>query len=147
MLLNGITQLNLDDKGRLAIPSRYRDYLVSKCLGRMVITMNHENRLIIYPMFEWEGVEQKLSGLSDLKKAEAKIKRLYLGHAHDCHMDKNGRINIPPVLRSKAKLQKQIVLMGVGNKFEIWDTLSYEQEWENDEFDIEITDSLADLSL
>lgn len=146
-MLNGVAKLNLDEKGRLAIPSRYRDYLLQQCGARLIITLNNEQRLIIYPMNAWEEVEQKLSALSDFKPAEAKIKRLYLGHASDCNMDKNGRILIPPYLREKTKLTKQIVLMGVGNKFEIWDENRWAEEWESDELTIEMTESLESLSL
>jgi len=146
-MLNGVTKLNLDSKGRLAIPSRYRDYLINECAGRLVITMNNEQRLIIYPVSEWEIVEKKLSALSDFKKAEVYIKRLYLGHAEKSDMDKNGRITITPFLRNKANLEKEIVLMGVGNKFEIWDQASWTDEWESDELELEITESLEELSL
>ena len=146
-MLNGVNKLTLDDKGRVAIPSRYRDYLINECDGRLVITLNNEQRLIIYPMSAWEVAEKKLSALSDFKKAEAKVKRLYLGHAQDCNMDKNGRINIPPYLREKTKLGKQIVLMGVGNKFEIWEENNWIEEWESDDLGIEMTESLENLSL
>jgi transcriptional regulator MraZ len=146
-VLNGVAKLTLDDKGRIAFPSRYREGLMGECAGNMVMTVDHEDRLIIYPLYEWEKVEIKLQKLSSFKKAEAKIKRLYLGHAHDCKMDKNGRMTIPPYLREKTKLEKQVVLLGVGNKFELWDDSSWEKEWENDDSDIEITEELQSLSL
>ena len=146
-MLNGVAKLNLDDKGRMAIPSRYRDGLMDDCAGELVITVDHEHRLIIYPKHEWIAVEAKLQSLSSFKKQEAKIKRLYLGHAHDCQMDKNGRINIPPYLREKTGLDKQVVLLGVGNKFELWDEQNWQLEWESDEDDLELTDALEALSL
>ncbi len=146
-MLNGVTKLSLDDKGRLALPSRYRSGLIEQCDASLVITMDHEQRIIIYPGDEWEKVEVKLQQLSSFKRAEARIKRLYLGHAHDCQMDKNGRITIPPYLREKARLGKQVVLLGVGNKFELWDNESWVQEWESDEDDIELTQELESLSL
>jgi len=146
-VLNGVAKLTLDDKGRIAFPSRYRENLMDECGANMVMTVDHENRLIIYPYHEWEKVEIKLQKLSSFKKAEAKIKRLYLGHAHDCKMDKNGRITIPPYLREKTNLEKQVVLLGVGNKFELWDDESWEREWETDDNDIELTEELEALSL
>ncbi|MFK5895280.1 MAG: division/cell wall cluster transcriptional repressor MraZ [Pseudomonadota bacterium] len=146
-MLNGVAKLTLDDKGRIAFPSRYRENLMEECAGNMVMTVDHEDRLIIYPHYEWEKVEITLQKLSSFKKAEARIKRLYLGHAHDCKMDKNGRITIPPYLREKTKLEKKVVLLGVGNKFELWDDSSWEQEWESDDSDIEITEELESLSL
>jgi len=146
-MLNGVTQLNLDDKGRLAIPSRYREYLQDASDARLVITMSHERRLWVYPQTDWEPVEKKLSQLSDLNKAEAKIKRIYLGHAHEAVMDKNGRITIPPFLREKAQLLKSIVMIGVGNKFELWDEQKWNQEMDNDDWAVEITESLTSLTL
>jgi MraZ protein len=146
-VLNGVAKLTLDDKGRIAFPSRYRGSLMDECEGNMVMTVDHENRLIIYPYHEWEKVEIKLQKLSSFKKEEAKIKRLYLGHAHDCKMDKNGRITIPPFLREKTQLERQVVLLGVGNKFELWDDASWEREWESNDNDIELTEELEALSL
>lgn len=146
-MLNGVAKLNLDDKGRMAIPSRYRAALMADCEGELIITMDHEHRLIIYPRHEWCAVESKLQALSSFKKTEAKIKRIYLGHAQDCQMDKNGRIVIPPYLREKTGLDKQVVLVGVGNKFELWDEHSWQLEWEDDDDGLELTEALEELSL
>lgn len=145
-MLNGVAKLTLDDKGRLALPSRYRESLMDECGGNMVMTVDHESRLIIYPQHEWEKAEIKLQKLSSFKKIEAKIKRRYLGHAHDCKMDKNGRMTIPPLLREITHIDKQVVLLGVGNKFELWDEASWEKEQENDD-DFEFTEELEALSL
>ena len=92
-MLNGVAKLTLDDKGRIAFPSRYRESLMDECAGNMVMTVDHEDRLIIYPLYEWEKVEIKLQKLSSFKKSEAKIKRLYLGHAHDCKNDNTSLFN------------------------------------------------------
>lgn len=146
-MLNGVAKLVLDDKGRIAFPSRYRESLMDECAGNIVMTVDHENRLIIYPQHEWEKVEIKLQKLSSFKKVEARIKRLYLGHAHDCKMDKNGRTTIPPLLREITHLDKQVVLLGVGNKFELWDDISWQKEWADDSSDIEFTEELENLSL
>ncbi|WP_198266297.1 division/cell wall cluster transcriptional repressor MraZ [sulfur-oxidizing endosymbiont of Gigantopelta aegis] len=145
-MLNGVTKLNLDAKGRLAIPSRYRERLMEDCAGHLVVTLDTEKRMVIYPHNEWRDVEAKLVGLSSVNKAAVRIKRLYLGHATDCDMDKNGRINLPPYLRSKTGLDKQIVLVGIGNKFEVWDEESWNREWEDDE-ELELTAELESLSL
>jgi len=136
-VLNGVNKLNLDAKGRMAIPSRYRERLMDDCNGHLVITLDTEKRVVIFPYDEWQDVEAKLVKLS-MSKAAVRIKRFYLGHATDCDMDKNGRINIPPYVREMAGLDKQIVLLGMGNKFEVWD----EQSW-NDEMH---TDDALDLS-
>lgn len=146
-MLNGVTKLSLDVKGRLAIPSRYRDRLVNECAGRMIVTVDHERRLVIYPLNDWKVAEAKLEQLSSFNKASVKIKRLYLGHANECDMDKNGRINLPSYLREITGLDKQIVLLGVGNKFEVWDEKAWNKEWESDENELELSEELEALSL
>lgn len=146
-MLNGVTKLNLDVKGRLAIPSRYRERLMDDCSGRLVITLDPERRMVIYPYNEWKTVETKLVNLSSMNKAAVRIKRLVLGHASDCDMDKNGRINLPSYLREKTGLDKQIVLVGIGNKFEVWDEESWNREWEETEEELEIPEELESLSL
>ena len=144
-MLNGVTKLNLDVKGRMAIPSRYRERLMDDCAGHLVITLDTQKRLIIYPHNKWKEVETKLANLP-VNKAAVRMQRLYLGHAADCDMDKNGRINIPPYLREITGLNKQIVLLGIGNKFEVWDEDSWNREWEDDE-EIELPAELESLSL
>ena len=146
-MLNGVTKLNLDAKGRLAIPSRYRERLQEDCAGRLVVTLDPEKRMVIYPYNEWKAIESKLVNLSSMKKAAVRIKRLVLGHASDCDMDKNGRINLPSYLREITGLDKQIVLLGVGNKFEVWDETSWVHEMEDDEDELEIPEELESLSL
>jgi MraZ protein len=144
-VLNGVTKLNLDAKGRMAIPSRYRERLVDDCAGHLVITLNTEKRVVIYPHHKWKEVETKLANLP-VNKAAVRIQRLYLGHAIDCDMDKNGRINIPPYLRERTGLDKQIVLVGIGNKFEVWDEDSWNREWDDDE-ELDLPLELESLSL
>lgn len=145
-MLNGVTKLNLDAKGRLAIPSRYRQSLLEDCAGHLVVTLDTEKRMVIYPYNDWKEVEAKLVKLSSVNKAAVRIKRLYLGHATDCDMDKNGRINLPSYLREIGGLDKQIVLVGIGNKFEVWDEDSWNREWQDDE-ELELSEELESLSL
>lgn len=144
-MLNGVSKLNLDAKGRLAIPSRYRDRIMEDCAGRLVVTLDQERRMVIYPYNEWKVVEAKLVALP-ISKMAVKLKRLMLGHASDCDMDKNGRINLPSYLREKNKLDKQIVLVGIGNKFEVWDEESWNLEWDDDD-ELELPQELEALSL
>lgn len=146
-MLNGVTRLSLDVKGRLAIPSKYREQLLEECEGRLVVTVDHERRMVLYPLNEWKLAEEKLEALSSFNKAAVRIKRLYLGHASECELDKNGRINLPPYLREITGLDKQIVLLGVGNKFEIWDEETWNKEWESDEDELELSAELESLSL
>jgi len=144
-MLNGVSKLNLDAKGRLAIPSRYRERLMEDCNGRLVVTLDQERRMVIYPYNDWKEVEAKLVNLS-ISKAAVKLKRLILGHAEDCDMDKNGRINLPSYLREKNNLTKQIVLVGIGNKFEVWNEENWTDEWDDEE-ELELPEELEALSL
>ncbi len=144
-MLNGIHKLNLDAKGRMAIPSCYRERLMDVCAGKLVITLDTEKKVVIFPHNEWQKVEAQLVNLS-MSKAAVRIKRLYLGHATDCDMDKNGRINIPPYLREVSGLTKQIALVGMSNKFEVWDDISWEQEMADDD-DLDLSPELQLLSI
>ena len=144
-MLNGVSKLNLDAKGRLAIPSRYRERLMRDCAGRLVVTLDAERRMVIYPYNEWIEVEAKLVKLP-ISKAAVRLKRLILGHAEECDMDKNGRISLPSYLRDKNNLAKQIVLVGIGNKFEVWNEENWDDEWDDEE-ELELTAELEALSL
>ena len=116
--------LNLHSKGRLAIPTRYRDELVRAAQGHVVITVNpvdQDHCLLLYPLPEWEEIERKLVKLPTLNAATRRLQRLLIGHATELELDGNGRILLPPPLREFAALDKAVVLIGQGNKFEIWD--------------------------
>lgn len=121
-MFRGITSLNLDAKGRLAVPARYREQLLHQCDGQLVITINHEARcLSMYPLDVWEEVENRLIKLPSLAPVTQRLKRLLIGHATDCEVDGNGRVLVPPPLREYGELTKRVTLVGQGNKFEIWD--------------------------
>ena len=123
IMIRGATLINIDSKGRLAIPGRYREELVERCDGRLVVTINNtsEHCLWLYPLDEWEKVEAKVVELSSYNPSHQKLKRFILGYASDLEMDKSGRILLPALLRKFAKLDKSSYLVGQGNKFEIWD--------------------------
>ena len=125
MLFRGANTLNLDTKGRLAIPTRYRERLRDICNGKLIITVDRDYCLLLYPLPDWEVIECKLVNLPNLDKRTRRLQRLLIGHASDCDMDANGRILLPPPLREFAELNKRVVLIGQGNKFELWD----EQTW------------------
>jgi len=123
-MFRGVNALNLDSKGRLAIPTRYRDELVRAAQGHVVITVNpvdQDHCLLLYPLPEWEEIERKLVKLPTLNAATRRLQRLLIGHATELELDGNGRILLPPPLREFATLDKAVVLIGQGNKFEIWD--------------------------
>ncbi len=120
-MFRGVSTLNLDAKGRLAIPTKYREGLLRESEGRMVVTIDTTERCLwLYPLSEWEAIERKLVALPSLDAAAQRIKRILIGHASDCELDAAGRVLLPAPLREFADLQKRIVMIGQGNKFEIW---------------------------
>jgi MraZ protein len=119
-VFRGVNTVNLDSKGRLAIPTKYRDQLVSLCEGQMVVTVDRDGCLLLYPLPEWEEIERKLARLSSFQKQTRRLQRLLIGHATECEMDGNGRILLSQPLREFAGLDKAVVLIGQSNKFEIW---------------------------
>jgi MraZ protein len=112
-MFRGASAINLDDKGRLTIPSRYRHALMADCSGQMVCTIDvNQPCLLLYPLPEWEVMERKLQPLSDMIPQERRLKRLLLGYATECEMDKNGRLLLSSPLRQRAQLEKPIMLVG-----------------------------------
>ncbi|NKF52355.1 division/cell wall cluster transcriptional repressor MraZ [Shewanella sp. WXL01] len=152
-MLRGASAINMDAKGRIAIPARYRESLRSQHEGILVVTVDISDPcLLIYPLHEWEQVEDKLKRLADTNPKQRVFKRKLLGYAQDCEMDSHSRIVIPPTLRQYAQLEKKTMLVGVSNKFELWDEASWQQKLADDEALIEQMDfsqdpSLADFSL
>jgi len=124
-MFGGVTQLSLDAKGRLAIPARYRGGLMSFCEGRLIVTVDPSKCLLIYPQPAWEPIEQKLNNLSSFNPKIRSLQRLLVGNASDVEMDTTGRILVSPPLRQFAGLSKDVVLVGQGAKFELWD----EEQW------------------
>lgn len=126
-MFRGIAQLNLDSKGRLAVPARYRDALAERCAGHLVITADADRCLLIYPLPDWEIIQQKLEGLSNLDPRVRELQRRLIGFAVDTDIDGAGRVLIPPALRQFAQLDKSVVLVGQGRKFELWSEDGWQQ--------------------
>jgi len=125
-VFRGVATFNLDAKGRMAIPAKFRKHLDVCCEGRLVVTIDHSDHCLqLYPLPEWEQVEEKLAALPSLNPQVRKLKRMLLGYATECEMDSNGRILLPAKLREFAVLDKSVVMIGQGNKFELWN----EQTW------------------
>ncbi len=149
----GIHVINLDAKGRMSVPSRYRTRLQEDVSGHVVLTIDTEERcLLLYPRSIWKSIETKIEALPSFNKATRRIQRLLIGHATELELDGNGRILLPPLLRDYASLDKRIVLIGQGKKFEIW----AEDQWNDSreawlkeglQSDAEIPEQLQDLSL
>ena len=126
-MFRGVAQLSLDSKGRLAVPSRFREALLVRCAGRLVITADFDECLLIYPLPDWEPIQQKLMGLSSLNPRIRDLQRQLIGYAEDIEMDAAGRVLVSFALRDFASLQKNVVLVGQGNKFELWDKEKWDQ--------------------
>lgn len=129
-MFRGISALILDNKGRIAIPTRYRERLYERSQGRLVFTVDTEDPcLLLYPLDEWEQIERKLQDLPRYNTHARRIQRLLIGHAEDVEMDSNGRVLIPQALRKHLDVEadKHITLVGQGRKFELW----REQLWES----------------
>lgn len=125
-MFRGATLVNLDSKGRITVPSRYRTTLSEISEGQMVCTIDlNQSCLLLYTLPEWEKIELKLAALSSMNPAERRVQRLLLGHASECQMDSAGRLLLASTLRQHAGLTKEVMLVGQFNKFELWD----EQVW------------------
>ena len=122
-MLRGANELSIDAKGRMALPALEREQIGDDYDSvKMILTINFQERCLwLYPFEEWERVEKDLASLRSLDKNVVRMKRLLIGHAKECIPDGQGRIAISPFLRSYAGLGKKVVLMGQGNKYEIWD--------------------------
>lgn len=152
-MFRGATLVNLDSKGRLAVPTRYRELLVAESQGQMVCTIDlHQPCLLLYTLPEWEIIERKLARLSSMNPVERRVQRLLLGHASECQMDNAGRLLLANTLRQHASLTKEVMLVGQFNKFELWDEQTWYQQV-RDDIDAEqsaqepLSERLQDLSL
>ncbi len=116
-MFSGVSTLNLDSKGRLAIPAKYRELLSVMSESRVMVTLNPEGCLLIYPKTEWQAVYEQLRKLSG---PQTGIARIILGFAEELELDSAGRVLIPTKLRELAGLDKEVALVGQGNKFELW---------------------------
>ncbi|MDR0781613.1 MAG: division/cell wall cluster transcriptional repressor MraZ [Pseudomonadales bacterium] len=135
--------LALDAKGRLSIPARYRAELEEQSKGRLVVTVQrHGKSLLIYPEPDFEEAAHEVRKLSDFEPSEQRFKYLFIGHAMDMDIDSNGRVLVPPVLRTLVGVEKQVALVGMTNKFELWD----EDAWLQQQRGLYISDDGAAVS-
>lgn len=123
----GIAQVVLDAKGRLAIPARHRERLVNGA-SSLVITADPGGCLLLYPLAAWEPIQAQLMSKSSFSEQIRSLQRLLVGHATDVEIDTAGRILVPPELRRYARLDKHVVLVGQGRKFELWDEAAWQAQ-------------------
>lgn len=150
-MFRGVATFNLDAKGRMAVPAKFRKHLDVCCEGKLIVTLDHsEHCLQVYPQPEWEEVEKKLDALPSLNPQVRRLKRMLLGNATECEMDSNGRILLPAKLREFANLEKSMVMIGQGNKFELWDENAWNtlmDECLEEDFDGILSAELENLSI
>ncbi|MEP5232552.1 MAG: division/cell wall cluster transcriptional repressor MraZ [Alloalcanivorax sp.] len=120
-MFTGSAALNLDAKGRLTMPTRYRASLIDTCGGQLVLTLHpFDDCLALYPRAEFMDTAKKLSEQRDSNPQVRQLKRRFLGQAAEIEMDSNGRLLVPPELRAAVSLKKRAMLIGQMHRFEIW---------------------------
>lgn len=132
-MFRGATAINMDAKGRIAIPAKYRSRFHDVCANQIVVTIDlFDPCLLLFPLPHWEQLEAKLDTFSNTDPNQRRIKRMLLGHASEHEIDGNGRILLPPVLRDYADLEKELLLAGQGKTFQIWNGDNWHKKIEDD---------------
>ena len=129
-MFQGAAALNLDAKGRMAVPARHRDALVAAAEGRLVVTAHPHRCLLLYPLPAWEPIRAQILAAPSLQVESAMVRRLLVGFAEDVELDGAGRLLISPSLRQYAGLEKEIWLVGQGRHFEIWSAAGWQGQQE-----------------
>lgn len=151
LFFRGINSVNIDAKGRMAVPKRYRDAISEASDNQLVATIDlHSPCLLIYTLDEWEVIERKLMSLPNVDPQARLYQRLLLGHASEMEIDSQGRVLLPGLLREHANIGKPAILLGQGNKFELWS----QEAWDANRPDMletakvnEVSEAVANLSL
>lgn len=143
----GSHSINMDAKGRMAVPARVREQFASYCGGQLVITAHTQERcLLVYPRPQWEEIVPKINALPTFNKAAQRTKRLMIGYAAEVEMDGNGRILLSQTLREYAGLEKKLMLVGQGKNMELWSEDAW-SAWLDDGDDGELPEEMMNLSL
>lgn len=121
-MFQGASALSLDAKGRMSIPAKYREALQTKAQGHVTLTKHPDGCLLLFPEPEWEIFRAKIASLP----MDAHWwRRIFLGNAAEIELDSAGRVLVAPELRTAAALEKDVMLLGMGSHFEIWDAAIY----------------------
>ena len=144
-MFRGSFEHTVDSKGRVSVPSRFRDIIADRYDGRLVLAMDYDKCLTVYPLEEWEKLEDKIRNLPTMKKEVKDFMRFLLASATECELDKQGRVLIPPALREHAGIAKNVMLVGIIDKIEIWDAKAWEAR--NTQNGDKINEALAELGL
>ena len=148
-MFQGETAITIDDKGRLAIPTSYRDVVARECGNRLVITYNpfEGGCLYLYPLPVWEKVRDEVNKLPRTKKTSRLLQLKLVGAASFAEPDGNGRISIPSSQRNAVGIEKKAVLLGMGDKFELWSEQGHHAQIRQTLSDADLGDDLLDLAL
>jgi MraZ protein len=150
-MFRGANKLTLDAKGRMVMPTRYRERLQERCGGKLVVTVDKDQCLLIYPLPDWEEIERKLMRLPTLDPRARRLQRLMVGHATDLELDGHGRVLLPANLREYGLLTRDAMLIGQGVRFELWDETRWNErrdEWlASEEAATDLSADLETLSL
>lgn len=143
VMFRGASKVTLDDKGRMVLPTRQRQRALERSEGQLVVTIDRDPCLLIYPLPDWEQIERKLMGLPTLQERSRRLQRLMVGHATEIDLDAQGRLLLPPELREYAGLSRHAMLIGQGNRLELWD----EARWnERRDYWVKSEETATDLS-
>ena len=148
----GINPINLDAKGRVALPAKYRDRVTDRCDGHMVLTVHPFDRcLLLYPLVDWEEIESQVNALPNSTSRQARrLQHLMVGYATELDLDAANRLLLPAMHRDHAELDKRLILVGQGQKFEIWSEArwtSMTETYLNETVDDDASVELINLSL
>ena len=130
-MFQGATQVNLDAKGRMAVPTKVRDPLTSGGTVRLVLTAHPDGCLLLYPQPAWEPIRARVMACPSLARQFSVWKRLLVGFAEECELDSAGRLLISPELRDFAKISRPVMFVGQGSHFEIWDLETWNAQLES----------------
>ncbi len=131
-MFRGVHSLSVDAKGRIKIPTRHQAQIDKICKSKMVLSIHpDDNCLLLYPLEDWQILEEKVSALPSLNIHTKRLKRKLIGHATDCELDKASRVLIPATLREYANIDKKIIMSGQGHNFELWDEDTWNKQLDN----------------
>jgi MraZ protein len=145
----GETAITIDDKGRMAIPAAYREAVAQRCNNKMVVTYNpYESECLwLYPLPVWEQVCEQVMSLKGQRQSHRDLQRKLVGAAAHVELDSSGRLLLPAAARTTLGLQKHAVLLGMGNKFELWTEAAQRARLEQPIGDDDISDEMAQLTI
>lgn len=144
-MFRGSFEHTVDSKGRVSVPSKFREIIADRYEGRLVLAMDYDRCLTVYPLEEWEKLEEKIRNLPTMKKEVRDFMRFLLASATECELDKQGRVLITPAHRQHAGITKNVTLVGIIDKIEIWDSKAWEAR--NTQNGDKIGEALAALGL